>query len=139
MKPMASSRDILLDCFDRVRSTAAAAVNGLTEDALADRIAPDTNTIAWLVWHLARVQDDHVAAAAGSSQVWLTGGWKDRFDLPVPADAIGYGFSSEQVGQITATAQLLTGYLDAVHSRTTEYVEGLDDAELDRVVDDSYD
>ena len=63
-------------------------------DDLHARPAPDANSVAWLVWHLTRVQDDHVADASGLDQVWLSQGWEKRFGLDLPASDTGYGHSS---------------------------------------------
>ena len=62
------------------------AVLGLSGEELAFRLDEGTNSITWLVWHLTRVQDDHVADAAGTSQVWSDDGWDRRFGLPFPAE-----------------------------------------------------
>jgi hypothetical protein len=52
----------------------AGAVRDLTPDQLSFRIDPDANTIAWLIWHLTRVQDDHIAGAMGAEQLWTADG-----------------------------------------------------------------
>ena len=112
--------DVYIDFFERVRDNGVRVVDGLTDDQLAHRIAPDANSIAWLVWHAARVQDAQVADVAGLDQVWTTLGWVERFDLDLdPADH-GYGHTSEQVGQVRASADLLAGYLEAVHEQTVD-------------------
>lgn len=134
-----NSRDILLDGFGRVRDDVHGAVEGLDEEALTFRADKDANSIAWLVWHLSRVQDDHVADVAGVEQVWTSGGWVDRFDLPFDKAAHGYGHSSLDVAAVRADAALLLGYFDAVHQQTLDYVGGLRDADLDRVVDERWD
>ncbi len=131
--------DLLTDAFDRILKTATAAVDGLTEDQLAARPARDANSIGWLVWHLARVQDDHVADAAGTEQVWTAQDFVSRFDLPFDSGATGYGMSSEQVGHVRVSAELLTEYLRAVHDATTSYVAGLAPDDLDRIVDERWD
>jgi hypothetical protein len=132
--------DLLADLFDHARSTATSAVSGLDADALAWRPGPDANPIGWLVWHLTRVQDDHVADVAGSDQVWISGGWERRFGLPLEPDAIGYGQTSDEVALVrVADPSLLTGYLDAVHAATLDFVGGLTAGDLDRVVDDRWD
>ena len=91
------------------------------------------------MWHLARVQDDHVAGVAGTEQVWERDGWVDRCDLSVPRDTVGYGFDVDQVGEVRLPADLLLGYFDAVAAAVREYLGGLSDADLDRVVDADYD
>src|SRR3954470_12044608 len=136
---MATGSDLLIDGFDRVRETAQSAVDGLDEDALTWRPDPGANTIAWLVWHLTRVQDDHVAGVAGGEQLWTVGGWVERFRLPFDVGATGYGQSADEVGQVRATAELLVGYQDAVHAATVDYLRTLSDDDYDRVVDERWD
>ncbi|MFF0415387.1 DUF664 domain-containing protein [Kitasatospora sp. NPDC004745] len=133
-----TSAELLVDAFERIRATVADVVEGLTPDQLAFRMQDSANSIAWLVWHLTRVQDDHVADAADREQVWTAEGWAERFALPFAASATGYGHRPAQVAQVTATADLLSGYHDAVHARTTEYVRGLDNRSLARIVDESW-
>lgn len=131
--------ELLTESFERVRETATAAVEGLTDAQLATRPAADANPIGWLVWHLARVQDDHVADVAGTEQVWTAQGFVERFDLPFDSSATGYGMSSEEVGHVRVSAALLAEYLEAVHAATTSYVAGLGPDDLDRVVDERWD
>jgi uncharacterized damage-inducible protein DinB len=137
---MATTADVLADGFGRVRDSVHHAVDELTADELAHRIDPEANSIGWLVWHLTRVQDDHIAGVAGYPQTWTADGWADRFGLPFPVDAIGYGQSSEDVARVRVpSAELLVGYHDAVCERTLGYVGSLGNGDLDRVVDDSWD
>jgi len=132
-------RELLADAFARVQEEVRAAVEGLTEDQLAHRLDPDANSIGWLVWHLLRVQDDHVAEVAGREQVWTADGWAARFALPFDAPATGYGHSSADVAKVRTTAELLTGYADAVTAQTRDYLATLEADELDRVVDERWD
>jgi hypothetical protein len=134
------SPELLLDAYDRVQQTLRAAVSGLTPDQLAHRVGPDANPVGWLAWHLLRVQDDHIADVAGTEQVWTAGGWAGRFGLPFDTSATGYGFSSEQVAATRVpSTDLLLGYGTAVHARTAEFLRGLSDGDLDRIVDDRWD
>ncbi|AHI00901.1 putative damage-inducible protein DinB [Kutzneria viridogrisea] len=132
--------EVLADGFDRIREVVHEAVDGLTTEQLHWRADAEANSIAWLVWHLTRVQDDHVAGVAGTEQVWTEQGWHKRFDLPFADGEIGYGQSSAEVAQVrVGEVQLLTDYHDAVHERSRQYVSGLRDADLDRVVDENWD
>lgn len=132
------SADLLADAFERVREAVHAAVEGLTPDDLAVRLDSGANSVAWLVWHLTRVQDDHVSDAAGTDQVWTADGWYERFGLPFSPAATGYGHRGRDVAKVRAPAELLVGYHDAVHERTVDYVRGLRNADLDRVVDEAW-
>lgn len=130
-----NTAELLVDGYSRIKEAVHGAVEGLDADELAVRLDPDANSVAWLVWHLTRVQDDHVAEVAGRPQLWTEDGWDERFGLPFGTE-VGYGHSPEQVGQAAGpNAELLTGYYDAVHDSTLDYLRGLSDADLDRVVD----
>ena len=131
--------ELLADEFGRIHGVVLAAVRGLSEDQLAFRPSDRANSIAWLVWHLTRIQDDHVAGVAGTEQAWTSEGWADRFALPFPTAETGYGHSSAEVAAVRASADLLTGYHQAVFGHTTKYVQGLTEADLDRVVDEHWD
>jgi Protein of unknown function (DUF664) len=127
--------DVLSDAFGRIRGVVHDVTSELTEEQLAFRPAGQGNSVAWLVWHLTRIQDDHVSGVAGTEQAWIAGGWADRFGLPYPPGDTGYGHSSDQVAACRVSARLLTGYHDAVYRDTISYVEGLPEAALDRIVD----
>jgi uncharacterized damage-inducible protein DinB len=131
--------DLLLDAFGRIAEEVGDTVEGLSEEQLAFRPGTGANSIAWLVWHLTRVQDNHVAEAAGEPEVWLEDGWADRFGLSLDSADTGYGHSVEDVAKVRASAELLTGYADAVGERSRRYLSSLDDEALDRVVDERWD
>lgn len=130
---------VLTDALARVREQVPIVVGGLDKDDLAWRPDPDANSIAWLVWHLTRVADDHVAEVAGTDQVWTSGGWYQRFGLPFPAAAHGYGHSSADVAAVRVTSELLAGYHEAVDDAALAYVGTLTPGNLDRVVDERWD
>lgn len=134
---------LLQEVLGRARALAPSVVEGLSADELARPPQPGANTTAWLVWHQARVMDDHVADAAGREQVWAAeadgGSWAQRFGLDLPAEDTGYGHSPEEVLRVRASADLLAGYADAVGARADEVVSALSAEDLDRVVDDAWD
>ena len=137
--------ELLVEGYGRVRGgvhgvlEGAGGASGPGEEVLTFRPDGEANTVAWLVWHLTRVQDDHLADAAGTEQVWLAGGWQQRFGLPFAADATGYGQTADEVAAVRSDAALLRGYHDAVHERTAGFLAGLTAGDLDRVVDPDWD
>lgn len=135
---MSSAADVLVDGLDRVRTGVHAVLEDLAPEHVSARPAVEANTVSWLLWHLTRVQDDHVAQASGGTQLWEEG-WADRFALDLPREATGYGADDDEVAAVRASADLLRGYHDAVHARSVDYVGGLSDADLDRVVDEDWD
>ena len=131
--------DLLRELYGRIVPLATQAVAGLDADDLK-RAPEGANSIGWLVWHLARVQDHQIADIFGSDQVWSAPGWAERFGLEADPDNIGYGHSPEDVKRVRAeSSDALLDYLQAVDSRTAPLLAGLDAADLDRIVDDRYD
>jgi hypothetical protein len=130
-----NTSELLIDAYSRIQEEVHGVLDGLDEKTLATRPNGTANSIAWLIWHLTRIQDDHLADAGGYEQVLTAEGWHERLGLPFdPADT-GYGHTSDQVSQVQVSGELLRGYYDAVHARTLEYLKTLTDDELDRIVD----
>lgn len=136
---MTATSDILIDAFGRIREEVAAVLDGVTPGHLTWRPDPASNTIAWLVWHLTRIQDDHIAGAFDLEQMWSDEGWEDRFGLPFGSGETGYGQDSSAVGQVVVSGELLLSYHEAVAARTVVHLRQLDDRQLARIVDDRWD
>jgi hypothetical protein len=137
---MSTPNAVLLDAFGRVGEEVPEVVRGLSVGELLWRPDPDANHIAWLVWHLTRILDDHVADVGGVEQVWTAQGWAARFGLDYPDDAVGYGHSSAQVGAFALPdPALLVGYHAAAAGMANAVVADLDDVGLERIVDERWD
>ncbi|MGI9016732.1 MAG: mycothiol transferase [Euzebya sp.] len=135
-----TSGELLADCIERIRASMHAAVEGLDAQQLAFRPDVLANPIGWLLWHTARIQDDHIAGLQGGEQLYVSEDWASRMGLQ-PDDAdIGYGHDAAQVARSTpADGEVALAYLDAVSRRSIEYLRTLDEGSLARVVDDNWD
>ena len=133
------AKDVLVEAYGRIQEEVHAVVDGLSPDDLNARLDDRANSITWLVWHLTRVQDDHVADAFGLKQVWLSQDWPDRFGLGLPSRDTGYGHTPQQVAKVRVdSGDLLLGYHDAVHEQTLAALRDLRADDLDRVIDESW-
>ena len=132
--------ELLTDAIERIRYGVHEVVADLDPEQLSARVAPDANPIGWLLWHLTRVQDAHVAEFLDAAQPYLDGGWAAELGLdPDPSDS-GYGHSAAQVARVRIERpQRLIAYHDAVAARSLELLSGLSDHDLDRIVDESWD
>ena len=133
-----TSVDLLTDAFSRIHGVVHQAVDNLTVDELAFRVNGNTNSIAWLVWHLSRVTDDHLSGAASKEQVWTGSGWVEKFGLPFPPEATGYGFGGDDVSAVKVKGETLVGYFDEVIEEATRFVKHLKEDDYARVVDQSW-
>jgi len=131
---------VLLELYGRIPPLVRDVVEDLPAGRLVERPGPDANTIGWLLWHLARVQDHHLSELMDSEQVWVGGDWAGRFGLEPDPSNTGYGHSSEEVGRVRpADGAAIVDYLEAVQARTIAFLEGLSDGDLDRIVDRRWD
>jgi hypothetical protein len=131
---------LLLELYGRIRPLAADVVDGLDAEQLRTPPAPGANTIGWLVWHLTRVQDHHVAELIGAEQIWVGGDWARRYGFEPDPSNTGYGHGPDEVGAVHPEGpEALLGYLAEVDARTQTVLEGLTPDDLDRVVDRRWD
>ncbi|WP_104110270.1 DinB family protein [Arthrobacter sp. N199823] len=132
--------ELLTDAFGRIGTIVGGVLDGLEPQKANWRPGGSGNSIAWLVWHLSRGQDEQIADVAGSPSIWRSGGYAARFAFELNPDDTGYGHSTEQVSAVHVDSMdLLREYFEAVLARSLEYVGGLADAELERIVDERWD
>jgi uncharacterized damage-inducible protein DinB len=131
---------LLEELFSRVHGHVHDVLEGLATEDLHAVPEPGSNPIGWLLWHLTRVQDMHVAEILEEDQVWVEPGWSVRFGLdPDPAN-VGYGHSPEQVLAVKPeSADALRAYYAEVEERTRTLLAALTPDSLDRVVDTRWD
>jgi hypothetical protein len=131
---------LLLELYGRIPPLARGAVDGVDLDRLIEAPSPGANSIAWLVWHLTRVQDHHVAELLDEGQVWVGGDWARAVGLEPDPSNTGYGHSAEEVAAVRPQRpEALLEYLDAVTSRTRTMLEALVPGDLERIVDRGWD
>ena len=133
-------RELLLDLFDRLPALVRSALDGLTAEQLLWVPAPGVNSVGWLIWHLARVQDDHVAELLDEEQLWVSGPWAARIGVDPDPTNTGYGHSADDVATIRPDGpQVLIEYFEAVAARTRAFIQSLTPDDLDRIVDRRWD
>ncbi len=132
--------ELLVDLYGRIQPLAREVVEGLDTEQLTTQPNDDANPIAWLVWHIARVQDAELAGLVGDHQLWQDGDWAARFGLEPDPDNHGYGHTADEVRAVRPESpEALLEYLAAVDGRTQEHLRALTPADLDRVVDPNWD
>ena len=128
---------LISDALGRVNQGLHRALDGVSADLLCRLPTPDTNSMAWLAWHLTRVQDHHLSDLAGLPQLWASGGWHARFGMAADDSETGTGHTSEQVAAFkVGSPDALLEYNDAVYERTKTYLATLKPGGLDEVLDE---
>lgn len=130
--------DLVRDALGRVHQLIPAILDGLSGDDLLWRPDPEANSLGWLIWHLTRIEDDHLAALGGIGQAWESDGWYQRFGLPYLKSAHGFRMTPVEVGAFNVTdPALLNGYAAATWAQAQAVIESLEDR-VDEVVDARY-
>jgi uncharacterized damage-inducible protein DinB len=131
---------LLLELYGRIPPLARHAIEGVDLDRLTEPPSPGANTIAWLVWHMARIQDDHIADILAADQLWVDDDWARRFGLDPDPGNTGYAHSADEVASVRPESpEVLLEYLDAVMERTQAMLNDLVPSDLDRIVDWGWD
>jgi hypothetical protein len=109
-------------------------LNGLSDAQLRGRPTPGVNTIAWLLWHMARIEDVGVNRFVVDGTQVLDDGWAER--LAVPRRDVGTGMNDGEVDELSARIDLraLRGYWEAVTERTLGVVEAVRGSNLESLV-----
>ena len=133
--------DLLIEAYGRIAPLVAQAVDGLDAEALAARPAEGANTVGWLVWHLARVQDHHLAEVLDEDQLWVSGDW--AAPLRAGARSRQHRATGTRPTRWRPSAPTAPTPAPATWRRwrpgPTAFLGGLGSDDLDRVVDERWD
>ena len=127
--------DFFLVRYEQVhRVLSDPAIKQLTAAQLRGRPHPGANTVAWLLWHTARVEDVGVNRFVADRPQVLDDGWSGK--LGIARRDVGTGMSDAEVDELSTRIDLdaLRGYWDAVTRRTPEVVASIRKSDLDAVV-----
>ncbi|TNL99353.1 DinB family protein [Corynebacterium tapiri] len=111
----------------------------LTTEQLNARPGDHPNSISWLLWHAARQADVQLSELTGHAQLWKRGGYRAQLELGPLGDSFGLGHTPQEAAEITLTSQTLPSALDYLNAVIGEIVAYFPTADLDEVVDDSWD
>ena len=107
----------LNEAFDKLKN----ALDGLSEDELHWRPAMESNTIDWMVWHMARVEDNWVNMRMRESEsIWDSDGWAERAGVDETTN--GAGHTAEEIRAIPPfDVPKIMEYYESVRAGTREY------------------
>ena len=105
-------------------SQAERAFAGLSDEQMRVRPREDLNSLAWLMWHIARAEDIIVNQVLGGQPQIFDAAWMKRLGITRPD--FGIGMTSAEVTELTRQIDVgaLREYRDAVGRRTREVVGG---------------
>ncbi len=110
------------------------ALDGLTDAELSYAPNSESNSIAYTVWHMARIEDIwvHKFALGESEDIWIRDGWYEKFGLS--KTDIGVNLSANQLAEYNSISRAnLDGYRLATQKAMESYISGLSADDLDDV------
>jgi hypothetical protein len=112
-------------------SAAERAFGGLSDEQMRVRPREDLNSLAWLMWHIARAEDIIVNPVLGGRPQVFGDAWLRR--LGIERRDFGIGMTSPEVSALTRQIDVaaLRDYRDAVGLRTREVVGGFEAPDWD--------
>lgn len=110
-------------------SAAERTFGGLTDDQMRVRPREDLNSLAWLLWHIARAEDVMLNVMLYGRPQLFDDAWMKR--LAVTRRDFGIGMTSPEVTELTKRIDIpaLREYRDAVGRRTRELVSAFTPAD----------
>ena len=129
--------ELISDALGRVNRILHRSLEGAPVEMVCKMPTPSTNSMAWLTWHLTRVQDHHISDMAGLPQLWTSEGWHARFGMAADDKETGNGHTLEQVAALKVdSVDVLLGYADAAYERSKTLLARMSPKDLDRVLDE---
>ena len=109
------------------------------DDLMRQRPHPQVNSIAWILWHLTRVEDAGLNRfVVDGSQVLDDGSWMEKMNLPIRHNGGDMNFAEVDDLSQRINLQALQEYSKAVQLRTREIVSQLTYDSLDAVMEEGY-
>ena len=124
-------KDIVRTALDEYLGDLRKALDGLTPEERRYQPAPGSHHIDFVVWHMARVEDNWVQRfARGADTIWQSDGWDTRFGIP--ARDGGFGYTAQQVAALPHfDLDRMMAYFDSVRRATLSYLDGLSQPDLE--------
>jgi len=125
-----STLDFIRGSLRQMHSTYRDAAADLSADQLHWRANDNGCSIAFVLWHYYRTEDNIIQfVLQHQPTVWLDGGWDQKFGLDRTGQGTGMSLQDAQALRINSKEDFLT-YMEAVAQATESYLSGLDDAAL---------
>ncbi|PKB71264.1 MAG: hypothetical protein BZY87_06525 [SAR202 cluster bacterium Io17-Chloro-G6] len=133
---MASPVDPVILAMERNWQMIDGALEGMDDAAMSRQPTDQTNSAAWILWHLTRVTDMFINTRFRDlTQVWTSEGWHEKFGMPADEEDRGVGWTSAQVAQWQAPSKdVQLAYYQAVKDHTRDFLANITPEELERKI-----
>ena len=131
-----AATDVITTALERNWSMVDNAINSLSDQDFTRQPNDQSNSAAWLLWHMSRVVDNMIQTRLQSQrQLWVSDGWYQKFGMSDEESDFGMGWTADQVAAWNTPArEVLVGYYEAVKGSARTYLGSLGEAGLEQTV-----
>ncbi len=131
-----SANTTAVSALERNWEMVTSAVAEVDETTMAARPNEDSNSMSWLIWHMARVADRFIHFRfMGKPQIWTVDAWHEKFDMAADPHDFGMGWTNEQAAAWQAPPKkVFMSYFDTVNSAVASYLRSMSEADLMREI-----
>ncbi|MBI2329057.1 MAG: DinB family protein [Chloroflexi bacterium] len=119
------AREVILRSLEQSQSYLTRALAGLTQEEAVWCPATESNSIAFIFWHMTRVEDFFVNRVIQRRDVlYEAEGWREKLGTPV--QDTGYGYTAEQLqAWPVPKLEVMRGYAKSVREKTLAFLKSV--------------
>ena len=127
------AKELILKSLEQSQRFLTNALDGLTQEEAAWSPSPECNSIAFILWHMTRVEDFFVnRIIQRETELYEAEGWREK--LGTPAKDSGYEYTVEQLQAWPAPKlETLQGYAISVREKTLAFLKAMPPEKLSEV------
>ncbi|MFC1940996.1 DinB family protein [Chloroflexota bacterium] len=127
------SRELILRSLEQSQGYLTKALDGLTQEEAAWSPNAECNSITFILWHIARVEDFFVnRVIQRETELYEAEAWREK--LGTPAKETGYTYTLEQLqAWPVPKLEILRGYADSVREKTLTFLESIPNEKLSEI------
>lgn len=127
------AKELILMSLEQSQGYLTKALDGLTQEEAAWSPEAECNSIAFILWHVIRVEDFFMnRVIQRASELYEAEGWQEK--LGTPAKETGYQYATEQLrAWPVPKLEVLRGYANSVREKTLAFLESISPERLSEV------
>lgn len=125
------AKELLLRSLEESHGYLTKALNGLTQEEATWSPSPECNSIAFILWHMIRVEDFFVnRVIQHEKELYETKKWQEKLGTPAKA----YGYTVEELKAWPAPKlEILREYANSVQENTLAFLNSIPNERLSEV------
>lgn len=127
------AKEVIIKSLGQSRRFLLNALDELTQEEVAWSPNPECNSIAFILWHIARLEDVFInSVIQGERELYEKEGWREKLGTPTGDTGTRYTEEMLRVWPVPEM-EVLQGYADSVREKTLVFLESIPPEKLSEV------